>query len=129
MINLSRFLTILFIGIKKKQLIVKVPINNIILQILWCLYKNGYVSSYHINKKNNHIEIFLKYYSNNTSIIDNIKQISKISCRIYNKYNLLIKNSHNFKNNYVITTSKGIMLVENIPYKKKIGGEVLFKIK
>jgi len=122
MVTLSRFLTIIYIGIKRKKLVVKVPLNYIILNILWCLYKNGYISGYNLN--NNQIKIFLKYYQGQ-SILIIMKQISKISCRIYFESNRIF-NEKKLNNNYILTTSKGIILTEK---KNKIGGEVLFKIK
>lgn len=124
MVSLSKFLTIIYVGIKKKKLLVKVPINSLTLNILWCLYKNGYISGYNIDQ--NKINIFLKYYKGQ-SILIIIKQISKISCKIYYKYNKIF-NEKKIKNNYFITTSKGIILTENIE-KNKLGGEILFKIK
>ncbi len=125
MITLSKFLTIIQEGIKKKKLIVKVPINSIILNILWCLYKNGYISGYMI--KDNIINIYLKYYQGQTILVI-IKQISKISCRIYYKNNKIF-NEKKINNNYILTSSKGIILTENVKNNNKIGGEILFKIK
>lgn len=125
MIALSKFLTVISVGIKKKKLIVKVPVNYNILSILWCLYKNNYISGYNVN--NNIINIYLKYYQGKNILII-IKQISKISCRIYFKYNQLL-NQKKINNNYIISTSKGIILTENITKKERLGGEIFFKIR
>lgn len=125
MIALSKFLTVISVGIKKKKLIVKVPVNYNILSILWCLYKNNYISGYNVN--NNIINIYLKYYQGKNILII-IKQISKISCRIYFKYNKLL-NQKKINNNYIISTSKGIILTENITKKERLGGEIFFKIR
>ncbi len=125
MIALSKFLTVISVGIKKKKLIVKVPVSYNILSILWCLYKNNYISGYNVN--NNIINIYLKYYQGKNILII-IKQISKISCRIYFKYNKLL-NQKKINNNYIISTSKGIILTENITKKERLGGEIFFKIR
>ena len=126
MIILSRFLTVIYNGIRMKKLFVNVPLNSIILNILWCLYKNGYIAGYTINKKN--ICIFLKYYQGRNILII-IKQISKISCRIYYKYNKIFSEKK-INNIFILTSSKGIILTENINKKNnRLGGEILFKIK
>lgn len=125
MIALSKFLTVISVGIKKKKLIVKVPVNYTILSILWCLYKNNYISGYNIS--NDIINIYLKYYQGKNILII-IKQISKISCRIYYKYNKIF-DQQKINNNYILSTSKGIRLMEGINKKEKLGGEILFKIK
>jgi ribosomal protein S8 len=125
MITLGKFLTIIYEGIKKKKLIVNVPINSIILNILWCLYKNCFISGYIV--KDNKVKVFLKYYQGQNILII-LKQISKISCRIYYKNNK-IYDEKKINNIYIITSSKGILLTENIKKNNKIGGEILFKIK
>ena len=89
------------------------------------MYKNNYISGYNVN--NNIINIYLKYYQGKNILII-IKQISKISCRIYFKYNKLL-NQKKINNNYIISTSKGIILTENITKKERLGGEIFFKIR
>ena len=127
MIKLSQFLSIIVDGILKKKISVIVPLSNYILNVLWILYKSGYICGYKVVNKT--VEVHLKYISEN-SVFGVIKQISSISKRIYITKNVL-QNKNSFGTLYVISSSFGIRVItkELVNNCKKFGGEVLFKIK
>ena len=84
--NFSYFVSILSDGLKKKKIIVEVPLNSYILNILWVLYKYGFINGYSIFTKK--IEVQLKYVAEQ-NVIATIKQISRISKRIYQSHKKL----------------------------------------
>lgn len=95
-----------------------------ILNVLW---DEGFISGYRILEKNNNfLEVFLKYYDN-TPVISNITNISKPNKSIYYS----IKNIWKFDlkvGKLFLSTTNGILSVENCK-KAKIGGKALFLIK
>lgn len=124
MVMLNQFFAIIADGIKKKKVIVIVPLKNFILNILWVLYKNGYICGYNVQGK--FVEVQLKYVEEKNTI-SLVKQISLISKRIYLKNKILKKNSV-IGGTYIISNSAGVgLLTKNILSKKKFSGELLVK--
>jgi ribosomal protein S8 len=94
-------------------------ICEVFLKILWI---EGFIIGYTVFKKNQKkIKIFLKY-KNKKSAINNIKIISKPSCRIFYTLNDIYKFASNNNSLIIIFTSKGIKSLTECK-KYKIGGE------
>ena len=98
-----------------------IPFNKMILQILECLYKEGFIQSFVVI--NNYIKIFLRYYFNK-NVFKNLKLISIPSRLIFIQYNNLVKilNRYRF---ILISTSKGIKTFEECK-RLHLGGKILF---
>ncbi|WP_341661456.1 30S ribosomal protein S8 [Blattabacterium cuenoti] len=106
-----------------KHKLIKVPFSNLKKEIVRVLLENGYILDYKIDKDKNIIKIALKYYKENTSVIQEIIRISRPGLRKYCKY----KNIPRVLNGLgiaIISTSSGI-ITDKQAKKKKIGGEIL----
>ena len=90
--------------------------------------EKGYIESYSIVEDGNKkfIKVVLKYNDNGTSVISEVKKISKPGRRVYKGAEDLKR----FKNGYgtiVVSTSKGV-LSNDVAYKEGVGGEVICSI-
>lgn len=105
-----------------------VPSSNLIKIIALTLAKAGFLDSVKENNIDDKkvLEITLKYYKRIPSLTD-VKIISKPSLRIYVTAKSLPEVYRRGKYTLVLSTSNGVMTGKEA-YKKKIGGELLFKI-
>ena len=107
---------------------VEMPSSNFRLKILEVLKSEGFISSYHIEKKeNNKISLIvdLKYYEG-TPVIREIKRVSKPGRRVYSSATS-IPRIQNGLGLAIISTTKGVM--SDIDARKNnIGGEVICKV-
>lgn len=123
MIHFTNCLNSLKVGVKKKNLTVTVVLTKMNLLLLWALYKHGYIAGYCINIKRNKIIVYLKYLDG-VSALENIKQISKISKRVY----VSTKNIKELKGSIAIISTNNGFLLSNVCINKVVGGELLFKL-
>ena len=104
---------------------VEMPSSNFRLKILEVLKSEGFISSYHIEKKENNkvsLIVDLKYYEG-TPVIREIKRVSKPGRRVYSRASS-IPRIQNGLGLAIISTNKGIM--SDIEAKKNnIGGEII----
>lgn len=107
--------------------------NNfyIIYSSLKVLKEEGYIKEYlqvpnEKNKNFSNLEIKLKYLSNGSPVIQEIKRLSKPGKRVYTKINNL-KPYKNGMGIHVLSTPKGI-ISDRKAIELKVGGEVLFKV-
>ena len=107
---------------------VEMPSSNLRLKILEVLKTEGFISSYHIEKKENNkisLIVSLKYYEG-TPVIREIKRISKPGRRVYSRATS-IPRIQNGLGLAIISTTKGVM--SDIDARKNnIGGEVICKV-
>lgn len=105
-----------------------VPSSNLIKIIAETLVKTGFLDSVKENNIDDKkvLEITLKYYKRIPSLTD-VKIISKPSLRIYVTAKSLPEVYRRGKYTIILSTSNGVMTGKEA-YKKKIGGELLFKI-
>ena len=114
----------------QQRLMVKVemPSSSLRLKILEVLKIEGFISSYHIEKKeNNKINLIvdLKYYEGNP-VIKDIRRISKPGRRVYSSATS-IPRIQNGLGLAIISTNKGIM--SDIDARKNnIGGEIICRV-
>ena len=107
---------------------VEMPSSSLRLKILEVLKTEGFISSYHIEKKeNNKISLIvdLKYYEGNP-VIKDIKRISKPGRRVYSRA-VSIPRIQNGLGLAIISTNKGVM--SDIEARKNnIGGEIICRV-
>ena len=107
---------------------VEMPSSNLRLKILEVLKTEGFISSYHIEKKeNNKISLIvdLKYYEG-SPVIKDIRRISKPGRRVYSRATS-IPRIQNGLGLAIISTNKGVM--SDIDARKNnIGGEIICRV-
>ena len=105
----------------------KVPFVKFDYEILEALVKEGYLES--AEKKGRSIkkiiDISIKYDDEKPKI-NNIRFVSRPSCKAYSGYKGLRRSKQGY-GDYFLTTPRGIMTGAEAK-KSKIGGEVLFEI-
>ena len=115
-------------GQQRMKTKVEMPSSSLRLKILEVLKTEGFISSYHIEKKeNNKISLIvdLKYYEGNP-VIKDIKRISKPGRRVYSRATS-IPRIQNGLGLAIISTNKGVM--SDIDARKNnIGGEIICKV-
>jgi small subunit ribosomal protein S8 len=107
---------------------VEMPSSKFRLKILEVLKDEGFISSYHIEKKENNkvsLIVDLKYYEG-TPVIREIKRVSKPGRRVYSRATS-IPRIQNGLGLAIISTNKGIM--SDIDARKNnIGGEIICRV-
>ena len=107
---------------------VEMPSSNFRLKILEVLKSEGFITSYHIEKKENNkvsLIVDLKYYEG-TPVIREIKRVSKPGRRVYSSATS-IPRIQNGLGLAIISTNKGIM--SDIDARKNnIGGEIICRV-
>ena len=103
-----------------------VPRTKVSISILHLLFKEGFISGYHI-KDAFSIEVFLAY-SGNKPVIQNIRRVSTPGHRIYWSLKKL-QRMLQFENNivYILSSSHGIVL-SSYADLFGVGGEVICKV-
>jgi len=107
---------------------IEMPSSNFRLKILEVLKSEGFISSYHIDKKeNNKISLIvnLKYYEGKP-VIKEIKRVSKPGRRVYSRATSIPRIQSGL-GLAIISTTKGVM--SDIDARKNnIGGEIICKV-
>ena len=107
---------------------VEMPSSNFRLKILEVLKSEGFITSYHIEKKENNkvsLIVDLKYYEG-TPVIREIKRVSKPGRRVYSSATS-IPRIQNGLGLAIISTNKGIM--SDIEARKNnVGGEIICRV-
>ena len=107
---------------------VQMPSSKFRLKILEVLKIEGFITSYHIEKKDNNkvsLIVDLKYYEG-TPVIREIKRVSKPGRRVYSSATS-IPRIQNGLGLAIISTNKGIM--SDIDARKNnIGGEIICRV-
>jgi small subunit ribosomal protein S8 len=107
---------------------VEMPSSNFRLKVLEVLKNEGFISSYHIEKKDNNkvsLIVDLKYYEG-TPVIKEIKRVSKPGRRVFSRADS-IPRIQNGLGLAIISTNKGVM--SDIEARKNnIGGEILCRV-
>lgn len=113
-----------------RQLAVRIPVSKIANSVLGLLSSEGFINS--IEKKKDReerfeeFEVSLKYLSDGTPLMKELKRVSKPGRRVYKNVDELEK-VHCGLGILVVSTSQGVMS-DREARRKKIGGEVLAKI-
>ena len=107
---------------------VEVPSSKIKINIVKILKFEGYIRNYKIIKDSTQdtIVIYLKYNEDKSSVIKDLKRISKPSCRVYARYKKIPRVLNGLGIN-IISTSKGL-LTDREARKMGIGGEIICSV-
>ena len=104
------------------------PSSNFRLKVLEVLKNEGFISSYHIEKKDNNkvsLLVDLKYYEG-TPVIKEIKRVSKPGRRVFSRADS-IPRIQNGLGLAIISTNKGVM--SDIEARKNnVGGEIICRV-
>jgi small subunit ribosomal protein S8 len=107
---------------------VEMPSSNFRLKILDVLKSEGFISSYHIEKKDNNkvsLTVDLKYYEG-IAVIKEIKRVSKPGRRVFSSASS-IPRIQNGLGLAIISTNKGVM--SDIEARKNnVGGEIICRV-
>ena len=107
---------------------VEMPSSNFRLKVLEVLKNEGFITSYHIEKKDNNkvsLVVDLKYYEG-IPVIKEIKRVSKPGRRVFSSA-ISIPRIQNGLGLAVISTNKGVM--SDIDARKNnIGGEIICRV-
>ena len=107
---------------------VEMPSSNFRLKVLEVLKNEGFISSYHIEKKDNNkvsLIVDLKYYEG-TPVIKEIKRVSKPGRRVFSRADS-IPRIQNGLGLAIISTNKGVM--SDIEARKNnVGGEIICRV-
>jgi len=107
---------------------VEMPSSNFRLKVLEVLKNEGFISSYHIEKKDNNkvsLVVDLKYYEG-IPVIKEIKRVSKPGRRVFSRADS-IPRIQNGLGLAIISTNKGVM--SDIEARKNnVGGEIICKV-
>ena len=107
---------------------VEMPSSSFRLKILEVLKSEGFITSYHIEKKEHNkvsLIVDLKYYEG-TPVIREIKRVSKPGRRVYSRA-ISIPRIQNGLGLAIISTNKGVM--SDIEARKNnIGGEIRCRV-
>lgn len=111
-------------SVERKKLTATVRKSRLIVEILHCLYSEGYISGFFVGKTE--ITIHLKYYQGK-SVLGKLQMISKRSKRVYMKN----KKFFSLKGNFILLTDQGVLISKSFSLNEwcqSLGGEVLFFI-
>ena len=107
---------------------VEMPSSNFRLKVLEVLRNEGFISSYHIEKKDSNkvsCVVDLKYYEG-TPVIKEIKRVSKPGRRVFSRATS-IPRIQNGLGLAIISTNKGVM--SDIEARKNnVGGEIICRV-
>ena len=107
---------------------VEMPSSTFRLKVLEVLKNEGFISSYHIEKKDNNkvsLVVDLKYYEG-TPVIKEIKRVSKPGRRVFSRADS-IPRIQNGLGLAIISTNKGVM--SDIEARKNnVGGEIICRV-
>lgn len=122
---IADFLTRIRNAIMVNQRMVDIPSSNLKKKMAHILYEHKFIKNYILieDGKQNILRIFLQYTKDGTSVITELKRISKPGLRRY----VDLENLPRVKNNVgisILSTSKGVM-TERDARKNNVGGEVL----
>jgi len=108
--------------------IVEIPSSKIKESIASILMREGYIQDFKVvpDNKQNILHIRLKYQADKTSVIDNIRRVSKPSLRIYNKKHA-IRPVRRFTGIAILSTTQGI-LTDREARSRGLGGELLCEV-
>ena len=107
---------------------VEVPSSKIKINIVKILKFEGYIRNYKIIKGSpqDSILIYLKYNEDKSSVIKDLKRISKPSCRVYSRHKKIPRVLNGLGIN-IVSSSKGV-LTDREARKMGVGGEIICSV-
>ncbi len=115
-------------GIRNQRLSVDVPSSGAKIGVAEVLKREGYVKGFDLveGTPRNSVRVHLKYGTDGSRVISEIKRVSRPGCRVYRSVADL-KPFMNGLGIYVVSTPRGI-LSDRECRKGRVGGEVLCSV-
>jgi small subunit ribosomal protein S8 len=107
---------------------VDVPASKVKIEIARILKEEGFILNYKVAEEGpkRTIKIYLKYGSNNASVISEIERVSRPGCRVYVGQTNIPRVLGGLGIN-ILTTPRGVMTGRDA-HREHVGGEVLCRI-
>jgi small subunit ribosomal protein S8 len=105
-----------------------VPASKLKAEIARILKEEGYIANYKPTEENGMkvLRVYLKYNTNNESVIKNLKRVSRPGCRVYQGKND-IRRVQGGLGIAILTTPKGVMTGRQAR-REGVGGELLCEV-
>jgi small subunit ribosomal protein S8 len=122
------FLTRIRNAMRSRHQKLDVPASKLKAEIARILKEEGYIANYKPTEENGQkvIRVYLKYNTNNESVIKDLKRISRPGCRVYQGKDE-IRRVQNGLGIAILTTPKGVMTGRQAR-REGVGGELLAEV-
>jgi len=122
------FLTRIRNAMRSRHQKLDVPASKLKAEIARILKEEGYIANYKPTEENGMkvIRVYLKYNTNNESVIKDLKRISRPGCRVYQGKNE-IRRVQGGLGIAILTTPKGVMTGRQAR-REGVGGELLAEV-
>jgi small subunit ribosomal protein S8 len=122
------FLTRIRNAMRSRHQKLDVPASKLKAEIARILKEEGYIANYKPTEENGQkvLRVYLKYNTNNESVIKDLKRISRPGCRVYQGKNE-IRRVQNGLGIAILTTPKGVMTGRQAR-REGVGGELLAEV-
>ena len=122
------FLTRIRNAMRARHQKLDVPASKLKAEIARILKEEGYIANYKPTEEDGMkvIRVYLKYNTNNESVIRDLKRISRPGCRVYQGKNEIRRVQGGF-GIAILTTPKGVMTGRQAR-REGVGGELLCEV-
>ena len=122
------FLTRIRNAMRARHQKLDVPASKLKAEIARILKEEGYIANYKPTEEDGMkvIRVYLKYNTNNESVIRDLKRISRPGCRVYQGKNEIRRVQGGF-GIAILTTPKGVMTGRQAR-REGVGGEILCEV-
>ena len=122
------FLTRIRNSIRARHQKLDVPASKLKAEIARILKEEGYIANYKPAEENGMkiLRVYLKYGTNNESVISDLKRVSRPGCRVYQGKNE-IRRVQGGLGIAILTTPKGVMTGRQAR-REGVGGELLCEV-
>ena len=125
---ISDLLTRIRNAAKARHARVDIPTSKLKVEVARILKEEGYIANFKATEEEGHkvLRVYLKYSSDNSSPISDLKRVSRPGCRVYVGHSEIPRILGGLGIN-ILTTPKGVMTGRQAR-KEGVGGEVLCEI-
>ena len=122
------FLTRIRNAMRARHQKLDVPASKLKAEIARILKEEGYIANYKPTEEDGMkvIRVYLKYNTNNESVIRDLKRVSRPGCRVYQGKNEIRRVQGGF-GIAILTTPKGVMTGRQAR-REGVGGEILCEV-
>lgn len=122
------FLTRIRNAMRSRHQKLDVPASKLKAEIARILKEEGYIANYKPTEENGQkvLRVYLKYNTNNESVIKDLKRISRPGCRVYQGKDE-IRRVQGGLGIAILTTPKGVMTGRQAR-REGVGGELLAEV-
>jgi small subunit ribosomal protein S8 len=122
------FLTRIRNAMRARHQKLDVPASKLKAEIARILKEEGYIANYKPTEEDGMkvIRVYLKYNTNNESVIRDLKRVSRPGCRVYQGKNEIRRVQGGF-GIAILTTPKGVMTGRQAR-REGVGGELLCEV-